>query len=317
VVVGYPPPELAWAAVRMGRRLGVPVLLYLQDLWPDAWKTTLRGRSVFLQAAARLYQFLCRDSLRGANALIAITNEYLEWAATKLKPLRRPPGIVVPLAYALPSFSDEELARADEWGRGAISGRPGGGLRVGFVGSLSRAFDLQTVFDALRRANRDGRAIQLLIAGAGDEESHLRKASVDLPNVVWLGWLDWARVWWLLRNVDVGIAPYVSHPNFDWNVPNKIVEYLAAGLPILTCLSGPAANLILAHKCGARYDAGDVDGLYQRLCWFGEHPDDRRAMARNARAVYDRLFRPEVCYRPVVSFLEDLAVRGRGRSLGG
>ena len=70
-------------------------------------------------------------------------------------------------------------------------------------------------------------------------------------NVVRPGWIDSDRMSWLLRRTTVGLAPYRSQPDFEANYPNKIVEYLARGLPVVTTLHrGVTADLLTTHGCG-------------------------------------------------------------------
>ena len=70
-------------------------------------------------------------------------------------------------------------------------------------------------------------------------------------NVVRPGWIDSDRMSWLLRRTTVGLAPYRSQPDFEANYPNKIVEYLAWGLPVVTTLHrGVTADLLTTHGCG-------------------------------------------------------------------
>jgi glycosyltransferase involved in cell wall biosynthesis len=106
-----------------------------------------------------------------------------------------------------------------------------------------------------------------------------------------------------MRLSEVGLAPYIDKPNFTMNLPNKPVEYLSAGLPVVSSLSGVLANLISENRCGITYKAESPDSLAEALVRLYDDRDALEVMSRNALALYQRSFVAERVYGQMIGHL--------------
>jgi glycosyltransferase involved in cell wall biosynthesis len=93
------------------------------------------------------------------------------------------------------------------------------------------------------------------------------------------------------------------------NIPNKIADALARGLPVVTPLRGEVAALITGHGVGCCYGEGSPRTLHECLCMLLDDDDLRSQQARAARALYDAQFTYEKVYGRLVRLLEELATR--------
>ena len=98
---------------------------------------------------------------------------------------------------------------------------------VGYVGSLDPDRGIDDLLGAIDRLRRDGREIELLVAGAAREGLDLQR-----PWVRYLGNLPPQRVALALGCCDVLALPYRSTPYLDMASSCKIAEYLACARPI-------------------------------------------------------------------------------------
>jgi glycosyltransferase involved in cell wall biosynthesis len=103
---------------------------------------------------------------------------------------------------------------------------------------------------------------------------------------------------------DVGLAAYAD--GAPQGLPNKVIEYLAASLPVVSSLKGETLSLLADEDCGLSYIAGDGIGLRAALLLLGE-PEYRERLSRRARAVFERDFQAEYVYSQFASYLEALA----------
>jgi len=83
----------------------------------------------------------------------------------------------------------------------------------------------------------------------------------------------------LLRRFDVAVAPYRPVPNFYFH-PLKIVEYLAAGVPVVYPDQGDLREL--AGAAGLAYPPGARDHLARRLTRLMNNHVLRRDLAKAA-----------------------------------
>ena len=151
--------------------------------------------------------------------------------------------------------------------------------------------------------------MQFVICGDGDRRNAWQQLAAGCPNVRFPGWVDAAGIWTLMRMSDAGIAPYLSSRNFISNLPNKPIEYLSAGLPVVSSLQGVLANLLQDNQCGVTYRNGNATELTSVVARMMDQPISRRLMADNARRLYQREFIAEDVYQRMAEYLTDLARR--------
>jgi hypothetical protein len=81
--------------------------------------------------------------------------------------------------------------------------------------------------------------VRLVISGRGGLERELRRAAQSDPRITIAGFLDrqaWRR---LLASATVLVNPRLSSALENrYNFPSKLIDYLAAGRPVITTLSG-------------------------------------------------------------------------------
>lgn len=101
---------------------------------------------------------------------------------------------------------------------------------AGVVGQISERLDL-----ALLEAVADG-GMSLLVVGplADGYDSERFRRLVARPGITWLGRQPYERLPSLYRAMDVGLTPYADSAFNRASVPLKTLEYVAAGLPVVT-----------------------------------------------------------------------------------
>lgn len=305
VLASYPPIELAAEAVNYARAARRPVVVDVRDLWPDIFADLLPGplRAVGHAALWRMHG-QAAAALSGATAIWGITDGFVDWGLQHTARERGPNDLAFPLSYSseTPSAELEARGRASLASRGLLAGPDI--FQITFAGSLGRQFDFAPVLEAARRL-RD-RPVRFVCAGSGESEDSLRRAANDLPNLVFPGWLDRAELFVLLSESSVGLAPYANTWDFQASVPNKAIEYLSFGLPIVSSLDGELARLLQEHKCGLTYRR-DVEGdLARTIERVLEDPTLRAGMSARGRQLYADRFTGSVVYGSMVHALKDL-----------
>jgi len=307
--IGYPPIETAAVMVRWLSRHGVPMLLDVKDQWPSIFLDAL---PVFMRSLGpivlRPYFQLAKRTMQDATGISAMANGFLNWALAFAGRARTDMDGVFPLTTPLGQVSAMQLEEARRWWneQGILDdGRP----RVCSVGSHSQAFDFKPVNEAARMASIGSNDCQFVICGDGDSSAELRVMMAGLPNVHFPGWVDRPKIEALAERCRASLAPYLNTEDFRMSIPNKIIDALSLGLPILSPLQGEVAQLIDNHHVGMRYSTDTGKSLHDCIQTLTNDTMLQRSMSQKARALYAERFSYDMVYGGLVKHLEKMAAR--------
>jgi colanic acid/amylovoran biosynthesis glycosyltransferase len=219
------------------------------------------------------------------------------------------------MGYVQPEFSPGTLREAEAfWDDRGVTGQPGSFVAC-FVGTIGRQFDLDVALDAARiLAGRGRNHIRFVLCGAGDRLEYYRRRASDVSSVCFPGLIDAAQIHVLLRRASVGLDPLQERFDFLATVNNKAIEYLSAGLPVISSpLRGVLFELLQAAGCGASYPSGDAHALAAVLERLSDGPDELRRMATRAHATFTERFRAEVVYSDFLDHLRGIVDQGAAR----
>lgn len=310
VVASMPTIDLASAAATYAAARAIPVVLDLRDLWPEIFHMDRPfpvGPAIRLLSSGWSRQL--NRSLRAASAVVGITEEFVEWGCRRSGRVRRPEvDLALPLGYppaTAPTAAEAEAERSLV-ASGAL--RPGA-FQLAFLGSVSHRMDLDTLCAAAVRAGEQGLPLHVVVAGSGEALKGLQDA-YGSPNVKFLGRVDQTVLRAILRTSRAGVVPYRNSLDFRMSIPNKAIEYLAYGLPVLTSLEGSLARLVSERALGQTYVEGDPESLLGRVKEYLTDPALRDLHAQNARSTFDASFSTDVVFGKYVDLLERL-IRGR------
>lgn len=310
IVASYPVPELAAAGAAYARNHNIPSIVDVRDLWPDIWPTILPSalRPLANLALTPFYR-QSRSVLRDFGSITAITDEIVDWATIRAGRPRMPTDKAFPLAYPFPAYSDAELDRARKSWAETLDPARRPNLRICFFGNLgARRTRLDVMIEAIRLLPQPVRSrVQLVVCGVGDGSSALKEAAHDIPEIVFPGWVDGPGIKALAATCSLGALPYPSDADFMRSIPNKAIEYLALGLPILTSLQGPVSDMIEKEGCGRLYRETDPADMARVIADILDHPAQLPALSANAARLYREKFLAAEVYGRYADLLAELA----------
>ncbi len=107
--------------------------------------------------------------------------------------------------------------------------------------------------------------------------------------VDFLGWVPYEEVYQHLREADVGFVLFHPVSNHIRSMPNKLFEYMAAGLPIIASNFPLWKEIVEGNECGLTVNPLNPKGIAEAIEYFLEHREERREMGVNGqRAVRDK-----------------------------
>lgn len=308
ILCSLPTLELSAASVEYGKRNNVPVILDIRDLWPDIFLDLAPGpvRHYIKLLMAPVHK-MARQACAGATAITGITPAFVGWGLDSAG--RKPAGLDrdFPMGYRAEPPGGNDLEKAKIFWKKFGIGPDSEGFLACFFGTMGRQFDLKTVIGAARILNAGSRPFRFVLCGSGDNLEYYKQLARGCENVIFPGWVGTAEIWTMMRMSKAGLAPYLNTKNFTMNLPNKPVEYLSAGLPIVTGLKGTLNHLIQEYNCGEIYENGDAESLAAALIRMCDNPGSLKAMSENAYSLFQEKFVAGKVYHEMIEYLEHVS----------
>lgn len=310
ILCSLPTLELCRIAVDYGHKHSVPVILDIRDLWPDIFLDKVPEWAHWAARPALLPMFRTATYVCSrATALTGITSAFVDWGLAYAGRLRSDLDRDFPLAYPDNPPPPPAMAEARRYWSKIGLDRPVA-LRVCFFGNLSRtvAEEMFAVIEAARQLQAQGDNIQFIVCGSGENLEAYRNAAQDCGNILFPGWIDAPRIRALMEISSVGLLPRRSRADFARAIPNKVAEYLSAGLPVISSLKGVTENLFKENDCGVTYQNGDALSLVRLLRVLAFDKDRMQTMARNAASLFSERFDAARVYSDMGEYLQEVAL---------
>jgi len=310
IVCCLPPLELCREAIRYGMHKNIPVILDVQDLWPDAFLAFAPSflRSVwklFLTPWFRIVTYACRN----ATAITGTTDAFVSWARSYGRRSENPFDKSFPLAYQSKTPDRTSCEAAEKrWAECGLALHRDEFLAC-FFGLFGRHYEIELVIDAARRIRQSGRHCRFVLCGTGEKLEHYKKLAAGCDAILFPGWVGEADIWTLLQKSSVGLCPYRTSATLSKNIPNKPIEYFSAGLPVVSSLEGELKQLLTHYRCGLTYPPGDGEQLIKHLVALYDNPMLRKTLSHNAAELFRTRFAAETVYADMARHIETIALQ--------
>lgn len=262
-----------------------PMLLWVQDLWPESLAATGVVRSPWILGQVRklvdlIYRRCDRAlvSSKGFAGHVAASGldshcitHVPNWAESLYRPLKSTPESI-----------QSELPQ---------------GFKIMFAGNIGTAQSFETIIAAAKKlqAFQD---IQWVILGDGHLRPWVEEQVRDLGLAYQfhlLGQRPTDSMPEYFSAADALLVTLRASPVFALTVPSKVQSYLACGKPIIASIDGEGADVVTESGAGIACPASDSERLAETVLSLYRMPkEERQVMGRNGRAYFEANFEREL-----------------------
>ena len=263
----------------------IPIIFWVQDLWPESLSATGAIRSpILLKLVRQMVYFI----YHGCDIILVQSKKFF-------RPIEEY-GIERDRIRYFPN-SAESIYRPITLEEGAPErDKMPDGFRVMFAGNIGAAQDFETILDAAEKLKHHP-DIHWLILGEGrmfnwlneevskrtlHETFHLlgRHPAISMPRYFSLA--------------HVMLVTLKKKPIFSLTVPSKVQSYLACGKPIIAALDGEGADIIREAGAGLAVGAEESNRLAEAvLKLYSMSEQKRELMGAHGREYFESNFQKE------------------------
>ena len=241
----------------------VPAYFFLHTDWIDFIEKTMK---LDTQDMDRIRRIL-RAFYHSYDRIFVLNRDHRDWLAGNA--IKFPESRIHLTAHWIPEMFYPRQKRKSIYFRGKLRESDLVMLYAGRISEEKGVMELPAILKAAKGANP---TVKLAIAGVGPAEEELKK---QLPEALFLGWLDREEMPELYSNADLLILP----SRFD-TFGNVILEAMSCGLPTAAYnIKGPR-DIILDKAFGIL--AENLDDLIAQIKAFVMNPVQRKALRKHS-----------------------------------
>ncbi|MFQ5644135.1 MAG: glycosyltransferase family 4 protein [Thiogranum sp.] len=266
-------------ALLLGRLKRCPVVVWVQDLWPESLAATGYVQNRYILAAVRrIVGFIYRHS----DLLLVQSRAYLP-SVSALAPGK-------PVVY-YPNSVEEVFCEPAAVEESRIPGLDAD-FPVVFAGNIGTVQAVDVIAEAAGLL-KEYPGIHFVVVGEGVGRGRLcsEVQARGLSNVSVPGRYPVAAMPCIFRKASALLVTLTDDPVFSATVPSKLQTYMAAGRPVLASLNGEGARMVTEAGAGLAAPAGDARALSDAvLALFNMTSEERDRLGANGRRYFQQHF---------------------------
>lgn len=297
VTVGLP-------ALMLKRLKSIPIVFWVQDLWPESLSATGAVHSPLI---LDLVAILVRQIYRECDIILTQSKSF----SPSIRNLGGDPERIVYFPNSAEEFYQPVALEAEAPEQALIPS----GFCLMFAGNIGAAQDFGTILAALEKL-RDYPDIHLVVLGDGRMrpwvESKVQERGLA-GQVHLLGRYPPEAMPRFFSLASALLVTLRREPIFALTIPSKMQPYLACGRPIVAALDGEGARVIAEAGAGLTCPTGDPGALAEAVLTMSRLSEpERQAMGRRGRAYFEANFESDMLLQRLESLMQGLKKPPRG-----
>lgn len=162
-----------------------------------------------------------------------------------------------------------------------------------YLGGINRERGLEVILRAMPLVRRKYPDVVCELVGPA-ETVDLGPEFADLTpwleqgNIQLRGKVPYEQVPNVLAQSSIALVPLLPTLNYQKAIPVKLLEYMAAGLPVIGSRFGYIEEIISKNQCGLLIEPGDPESLSQSICALLENPEITLNYGQNGWDAFQR-----------------------------
>lgn len=292
-----PDNHLAFIAGKYAKDNGIPFIIDVEDLWPEAMRMVI-DIPVVSDVLFSYFTVYAKKAYKLADGIVGSSLEYSK--EPEKYNVFNPHSVTVYVGNDLETFDTGVIEHKDE------INKPAGEFWVTYAGTLGTSYDIETMIRAAEIIKKNGiDNIKIKLLGDGPLRAEWEKLANELDcNVEFLGYCKYDFMAAYLSQSDISVNSLVEKAS--QSIVSKIGDYLAAGIPMInTGLNKEFCDKVNSDAFGINVKPGDASLLAREIEILYNDTDKCKKMGQVARQIAEEQFNRPVSYMKIVNLIKE------------
>lgn len=281
------PVTMAFPAITVKKKFGIPIVLYCCDLWPASiLDVNIKRDSILYKMVKRISSYIYNS----CDEIIVTSPSFQDYLQIECA-VKNVKMDFVP-QHAEDTYTEDSCSAVDN-----------GIVDFMFLGNIGLSQNCDCIIKAASLLDKE-LPFKIHFVGAGSKLEDLKKMVDDYglnEKVVFHGFQKMETLPGFYAMADACLLTLAYDSEVGLTIPAKLQGYMAAGKPVVAAISGDAKKIINESECGYQVEAGDYEGLAKIMLKVVNNPLQLREMGENGRMYFNKYF----AKKPVIDKLED------------
>ncbi len=294
IIVSVPSLGVADRVTKYANKNKIPVIVDIQDLWPEAFKMALSIPVIsdilfypMKRQADRIYS--------RADKIMAVSDTYV---ARGLKSNNKDKtGLSIYIG------SDSKLIVEKMKNIEVV--KPENEFWVGYVGALGHSYDIESVIRAIKiLQNQNIKNIKFIVMGEGVLRTHFEQVAKDCGiNAEFTGLLEYGKMMATLSKCDVAVNPIVGKSVSS--IINKVSDYAMSGMAVINTQNSPEYRKLLdEYQAGINVENGNVEAVARAILQLYQDRKLLSQMQSNSKRLGEEKFDRNKTYLEIIDIID-------------
>lgn len=296
------PLTIAIPAVKAKKKLGIPLVFEVRDLWPElpiAIGAIKSPSAKWLATKLENYAYFNSDHVIGLSP--GMTEGVIKAGYPKNKTSTIPNSCDLDM-FNLEKNAGQEFRNRFDW----LQNRP----LILYAGTLGHINGVSYLVELASQMCDVNSEVRFLVLGAGVEECEIREQAKELgvldKNFFMLEQVNKSQIPSVFKAATVSTSLFVDMPEMWANSANKFFDTLASGTPVLINYGGWQKDIIEREDIGITLPPAPTREAAERLNCLLCDKERLKRLGDNARAIAERDFSRDKLARELIQVLEDV-----------
>jgi glycosyltransferase involved in cell wall biosynthesis len=288
------PLTTGWIGLWAKKKLAIPYIFEVRDLWPEApiQVGVIRNpilKKILFHLEAKIY----RHALKIVALSPGIANAIREKAPGKI--------------HLIPNFADTSFFYPK--GKDPVLLKKFGlqpSFTIAYAGAIGQVNAVEEMLILAKMAQDNKKNYQFVVMGKGAKTGDLlqRAKELKLDNFYYFPFGSKEKVQQLLTLSDMAMVTFAHLPVLKTNSPNKFFDALAAGKGIIVNHKGWVYQLLKTYSLGIYFNPEAPEVAFEKLVEMASNPKLLSECQRNSRDLAENFFSKEIAVQRLLAVID-------------